>query len=85
MISTGNTKIPSYLTIISKEYKVELEFIQGKHKWSASKNSKKYLANDLESLLGLITMEESRGKNWLATANEISDFFENFPELRAKK
>lgn len=85
MISAGNTKIPSYLTIISKGYQVELELTKENQRWCATKDSNKYFANDLESLLGLITMKESRGNDWLASPSDISDFFNEFSELKTNK
>ncbi|MFT6963474.1 MAG: hypothetical protein ACJAWV_003211 [Flammeovirgaceae bacterium] len=84
MISTGNTKVPSYLTILSKGYQVSLEMVEGKPYWSASNGLIEHVANDLDSLLGIVTMSEKRGTNWQATRTEISDFFKNFPQLKKK-
>lgn len=82
MISTGNTKIPSYLTIIKKGYKVALNVESSTSNWTANNGQMKFIAKDLDALLGIITMSEIRGENWVATPSEISNFMDKFPDLK---
>ena len=85
MISAGNTKIPSYLTLLSKGYEVKLKMNGEIHKWNASKASASHYADDLDSLLGVVTLFEERGVDFLPSKKEISDFFQTFPELKNAK
>lgn len=82
MIPAGNTKVPSYLTLIKKGYKVKLEIYEGNHSWVALNDVVQHQAKDLESLLGIVTMFEERGTDFLASKKEILDFFKKIPELK---
>lgn len=85
MISTGNTKVPSYLTILDKGYNVSLKLEDSKTVWTAENGQMTFVSNDLDSLLGIITMGEVRGKDWEASKSDISTFFQTFPELKKQK
>lgn len=85
MVSTENTKIPSYLTIIEKGYEVSLKIENSATFWTATNEQIKHVARDLDTLLGIITMSEIRGKNWEATRSDLINFFLKFPELKTQK
>ncbi len=85
MISTGNTKVPSYLTILKKGYGVSLSIEDNMAYWTADNGQLTFIANDLDKLLGIITMWEIRGENWKASQSEISGFFKAFPKLKQIK
>jgi hypothetical protein len=68
--TAGNTPIPCLQAIVAKGYTVTHYFLDldGERKspeWAAEKDSRRFTAERLEEVLGLIAMWEVRGDNWM--------------------
>lgn len=72
--AAGNTEVPCYLEILARGYSVTVVRGTETDYWSASKGDNDFLAEDLVSLLGVIAMAESRGREWQAQDHEIDEF-----------
>jgi hypothetical protein len=76
LLSTaGNVEVPAYLVLRQKDYAITAS---GNDGWYAEKDGLRFLAESLIALLGLVTMYEVRGANWLAEDQEIDDFLAKY-------
>ena len=77
--AAGNTEVPAYLALIARGYEVSRVCRQGlDDDWVAKKGESSFMANSPVELLGVVTMIEVRGANWLATDQEIDEFLKKF-------
>jgi hypothetical protein len=75
----GNTLVPAYLVLRAKGYHVTSELAAGGDElWIASGPLGRFMAEDTESLLGLVTLAEVRGEQWRASDEEIDNFMATF-------
>ena len=79
-MSAGNVFTPAYLTLKDLGYELSIE---GKI-WSAN-NGKIYVSGySPMELLGMISIREIRGDDWMASDDEIKDFLERFIRKKSK-
>ena len=79
--TAGNVLVPAYLALREKGYRVT-RVVNRREKaetWRALKPGAEFIAEDPLSLLGLVSLFETRGVSWQAEDPEIDDFFERFP------
>ena len=79
--TAGNVLVPAYLALREKGYRVT-RVVNRREKaetWRALKPGAEFIAEDPLSLLGLVSLFETRGVSWQAEGSEIDDFFERFP------
>jgi hypothetical protein len=79
LCKAGNTLVPAYLVLRAKGYDVTNQRpTDGDELWIASGPLGRFMAEDTESVLGLITMVEARGEHWRANDEEIETFLTTF-------
>ena len=75
--NAANTLIPAFLALQTKGYCVWWErgvYAPDDEIWYAEGTLGRFVANDSVELLGLVTMRELRGANWMANDQQIEDF-----------
>jgi hypothetical protein len=68
--AAGNVAAPAWLALQHKGYVVT---VVG-DAWYAEKDGRRFMADDVLALLGLVAMVEIRGADWAATDDEIDAF-----------
>lgn len=71
LYAAGNVEVPAYLTLSKKGYAITAS---GNDGWDAEKDGRRFHAQSVVELLGLVSMFELRGVNWAATDLEIDEF-----------
>lgn len=75
LCAAGNAVVPAYVALKSKGYAVApAHGGQNGETWCAEKEGMRFLADDLITLLGLVSMYEIRGERWRATDDEVEAF-----------
>jgi len=74
--SANNTLVPCYLEILSRGYSIRVSKGENADDWIATRGDTSLHAEDPITLLGLVSMIESRGSNWKAEDEDIDDFLE---------
>ena len=80
--SAGNVLIPAYLAILQKGYAVRREKVSipaENELWYAEDPTRQFMAEDTLSLLGLVSLYETRGEDWRASDAQIDEFFAQHP------
>jgi hypothetical protein len=75
LCTAGNVEVPAYLVLPQKDYAVTA---RGNDGWYAEKDGLRFQAESLIALLGLVSMYEVRGANWLAEDQDIDDFLAKY-------
>lgn len=70
----ANLMTPAYLTILAKGFSVR----SSGDLLIAERADDQFAAEGPVALLGVISLAEARGERWQATAEEITDFVEQF-------
>lgn len=80
LAAAGNTLVPAYLTLKELGYEVWRRTTETDQDeiWAAAKDGNEFTADNPLELLGLVTMGETRGEEWLATDTEIEGFLKRF-------
>jgi hypothetical protein len=81
LTDAANTVVPAYLAIQQRGLLVHSEpsaVTESGTVWIAENAERRFVAEDLVMLLGLIAMYESRGPNWQASDEEIDQFVVDF-------
>jgi len=73
--NSGDTSNPCSLALITKGYKLSLLFIRSndgklRGEYSAEKDGHTFTAENVEELLGLVAMWETRGPDWKSKTGE---------------
>ena len=68
--AAGNTLAPAWLALQHKGYAVTAE----NGVWYADRDGRRFMADDVLQLLGLVCMVELRGPDWMAKDEEIDAF-----------
>ena len=70
--AAGNTMVPAVLCLREKGYSVANHFWDDKQEYFvATKPGLRFTADDPETVLGLVTLYEMRGSDWMASDDEI--------------
>ncbi|MEW6759887.1 MAG: hypothetical protein AB1437_03615 [Pseudomonadota bacterium] len=75
LCAAANAEVPAYLVLSQKAYTVTAP---GNDGWYAEKDGMRFWADSLTELLGLVSMHEARGTNWVAADQEIEDFLAKY-------
>ena len=81
LTDAGNTLVPAYLEILQRGYDVIREpsaVTESGTTWIAEHPNRRFVSEDLVTLLGLIAMYESRGPNWQASDEQLESFLSKF-------
>jgi hypothetical protein len=80
LAAAGNTLIPAFLTLKEMGYQVTRRTTGTDQAeiWIAAKDGNEFTADNPLELLGLVTMGETRGEEWLATDAETEEFLKHF-------
>ena len=77
LASASNTIVPAYLAIQQKGYsirRVETPNSGSDELWFAEDTECRFVAEDPLTLLALVALHETRGKEWQATDEQITEF-----------
>jgi hypothetical protein len=77
--AAANVVIPAYLALLAKGYRVRCERLPDEtENWIAESALGRFGADDPITLLGVVTVAETRGENWRASDEEIERFLKEF-------
>jgi len=75
--AAGNVEVPAYLSLMKKGFSVRWERNdEGAETWYAEKDDLCFSGEGPIELLGVVAVYETRGNNWKASDEEITDFIE---------
>jgi hypothetical protein len=79
LCTAGNVEVPAYLVLIQKGYTISSrDQSKANDGWYAEKEGRRFQADSLIAMLGLVTMYEVRGNDWTATDEEITSFLQKY-------
>ncbi len=74
----GNTMAPAFAVMVAKGYAVKSFWSAGEQMCAAERDDNRFVASDPVAVLGLITLAEARGADWLPTDAEVDAFLDEF-------
>ncbi len=76
IVAAGGVLTPIYLTLKQKGYTIRREKFDNLLWWIAENHQRRFIADDVMALLALVAMRETRGQEWQATDDQISEYMQ---------